>query len=456
MQFKINNLIYAILIFAAICFAGTSALAQRKYLFKWDQGSGTTMPGWTWSNDVAYGHPGWTLNADGPFGGGKTYMWGYGPRSFEKGGDSGGALAMLDTQNRAPSTTSGGALKVYDDDNNNHFPGWWLWYDGETLSDKNITNSDTNRWSFYIKLEGTTPATSTEPAAVFHVGTYLCEHTGLPTYGTGDGCPYEGPGNQHYYHYLYMSPGAWIHVLLDQHPTHKRDSFVPGNDPAYIAPPKDSSGQLRAMHYMEHLHQWYMEIRYDQSSPTDYLLDEMYFYSTKDASECSEPDQNDLSVTSLWVGYWPETGKWQIGWQDMSFTDASGLNLNDNTHSTFEIRWSTTPITNENYSSANIVSPEWFSGPTVTSFPNGLRRADPWWPRVWTQFDLPEGVEQSNSVIYFAIKDVSNIKANAGTNWPFNKPDGHNAPSPYIKTINYHINSSANTPKPSIINIDIN
>jgi len=269
-----------------------STTPERKYLFQWDEGEGTNMPGWTWSEDVAYGHPGWTLDEDGPHGGGGTFKWGYGPRSFRKAHHNGVGKAEIITDDYAPSTSSGGALRIYDDDiANGYAPGWWVWYDGEPLVDKAITQSNTDRWSFYIRLEGNQGATPSAPASVFHVGTYLCTDTGLSAYGTGDGCPYEGPGNQHYYHYLHMSPGAWIHVELDRHPTHHRGKFVAGNDPAYINPALDSGGTPRPMHYMEHLNQFYMIIAYDQGQSTEFLLDDMYFYSTQNPTESSEPNQ---------------------------------------------------------------------------------------------------------------------------------------------------------------------
>ena len=435
---KTKVLVTAIIIFSLFYFS--TAFAERKYLFTWDEGSGTNMPGWTWSNDVAYGHPGWTLDKDGPFGGGKTYMWGYGPRSFEKSDYHNDTSAEIIDTDEAPSTSSGGALRIFDTGQSTTYQScWWLWYDGEQLSKKNITDANTDRWSFYIKLSGITGATSTSPGATFHVGTYLTDDTACPSYGTGDGAPYEGPGNQHYYHYLYMSPGAWIHVELDRHPTHRRDSHVAGDDPAFILPTQDqcSPSHNHAMHYYEHLSRWYMEIARSQTNLTSYLLDDMYFYSTRDPQESAEPNQNDTSVTSLWVGYWPETGKWQMGWQDMSYVNQDGMNMNDNTESTFEIRWSTAPITNANYSSANIVAPEWLSGPEHTSYPHGVRRADSWSTRIWTQFTLPAGVTASHQKIYFAIKDVSVQGGNAGTSWPWNRPDGHNAPSSYIHAINY-------------------
>jgi hypothetical protein len=456
-----RRLIIALSVSLCVC---TSAVAEKSYLFQWDDGEGTDMPGWTWYNEgntkITSGHPGWILNTNGPFGGSQTFPWGDSVRTFELGGYGSNNLAEIVTTDRAPSTSTGGALRVYENpDTLNtaaHLTTWWIWYDGMPLSDRGLTDSTTDRFSFYIKTSGTNTATSTESGATFHVGTYLTDDTACSSYNTGAGSPYEGPGNQHYYHYLRLSPGAWLHVELDRHPTHRRNSFVAGDDPAFIQPADDACDPVvsHPMHYYEHLGQWYMEIRYEQAQETSYLLDEMYFYSTQDPTESAEPNQNDDSVTSVWVGYWPENGKWQMGWNDMSYMDANGSNTNDNTQSTFEIRWSTNPITNVNYNSATVVEPEWFTSPTHTSYPNGVRRWDSWDVRVFTQFDLPNNVESNNSVIYFAIKDVSVAGGNGGTNWPYNRSDGHNAASPYIRTIDYSI-SNVVASTPVIVNIKL-
>lgn len=413
------------------------AHAKRKYLFTWDKGSGTTMPGWTWSNDVAYGHPGWTLNADGPFGGGKTFMWGYGPRSFEKGGNSTKSTAIIDNQSIAPGTQNGGSLKVIDEANTLHRPGWWIWYDGESLGSRGITNADTDRLSFYLKAEGIrglpkTGAYNAFPEGNFHIGTYLCWNDGSPVYGQGDGCPYEGPGNQHYYHYLSIDPGGWIHVELDQHPQHKRDSFVPGNDPSFIEAGK---------HYYENLHQFYAIIKKDQDNKTYFNIDEICFYSTKDPTINIEPIQNVDSITSVWVGYFPRTGKWEISWSDQSFENSSGENRNDQTWSTFQIRWSTSPITNSNWDQAIPISAEYYAGPSYTgsSDLSIVRIITSWRATCWTQFKLPADIGTVSNKVYFAIKDISSAGAHAGSNWPYSHGDGHNAPSPYIHTIDYHL-----------------
>ncbi len=431
---------FLIVSFLMVVFGVNYVHAERKYLFKWDEGSGTNMPGWTWSDDVAYGHPGWT-NIDA-FDLVNSQI-GSGPQSFQKSTYGDSTLARIVTDQRAPSTSSGGSLELYDDGSTNIYQAtWWTWYDGIGLgkSPRNITDASTDRASWYIKVHATDIAgeNPSEFGTPFHWGVYLCDDGSQePNY---TGCPYEGPGNQHYYYYLYYQPDIWFHTLLDRHPTFKRESSVAGNDPAYNYPfVSPDTGINYPMHMFENIMQWYMEIRDPQDAPSNFYIDEMYFYSTQDSTEEAEPNQNDDSVTSLSIGYDQLTGKWYVFWQDMSYTDSNGWNLNDNTNSTFEMRWSTSPITNANYDNANIISPEWFSGPEYTSYPNGIRRASSWYTRAWTRFDLPSGTEDVYNHLYFAIKDVSVAGGNAGTQWPYTNIDGHSAASPYIKTIDYYI-----------------
>ena len=447
--------ISVLLIVISIFFITNNSSAQRKYLFKWDEGSGHNMSGWTWynrgNNTIYAGHPGWVNNTAWPVG--PNTQQGPGPRSFELNSIYGSSNttsedASVIVDDRAPSTTSGGSFKIYDDGGSQYYRSqWWMWYAGSGLGDSiyDIADDNTNRWSFYIKIHADEYMSNTHnaqgiydhPGVATHMGTYLCDQ-GQP--GDG-GCPYEGPGNTHYYFYMYYQPDIWIHTLLDRHPQHKRDSFVEGDDPAWIYP-NVVNGHSYPMHFYSHLHQFYLQMANTQTNPTNAIFDEMYFYSTQDLTEEAEPNQNDESITSLWIGYDHNTKYWYTGWQDESYEDHTGENLNDQTNSTFVMRWSTEPITNANFNQANVVHPDWFTYPEATSISDGIRRADAWSVRVWTRFSLPAGTE-NNHHLYFAIKDVSKAGMdNAGTNWPWNKNDGHDSPSPYIKTIDYYLPNS--------------
>ncbi len=453
MSSKKNIFLHICLLFVAVFFC--SPASSEQIFMDCNAGSGTERPGWTWLDDAnGYGQPGWQKDPMQDYGAG----W-FGPKSFNKGTDSTAwdassrDLAEIDTSNRAPSTATGGSFKVYDPAGVNvnvKRASWWLWYDGEPLSNKGYADSATDRWEFYLKTD--TPFTIPEDGlsdsisgANFHIGTYVCWDDGSPAYGTGDGCPYEGPGNQHYYHFLTVNPGAWINVQLDQHPNHRRDSCVQGtyNAPANTVYADDPTFYESGQHYLEHLNQFYFEIRDMQNEQdTAYWLDEMKFYSTQDGPE---PDQNEISISSPYVGYWPTGDYWEMGWHDLSFGSVQALSgdtcshRNETTHSTFEIRWSTAPVTNENFNQANTVTPLFYGGVTHTGEAHLVRRPNSWGTVVWTRFILPDDIEQDFHRIYFAIKDVSAAGVHIGTQWPWNRGDGHDAPTGNIRTIDYSI-----------------
>jgi hypothetical protein len=399
-------------------------------LLGWNNGDGQTLTGWDWLDDVAFGNNGWLLSENGPTGGGQSYNWGWGARSFNKSDYGKKNTALIDINNRAPSTGFGGSLKVFEmDDSTDHRSTWWLWYDGQPLSNRGITNSKTDRMDFYLKAEGMKAIKDDGGKESltnnFHIGTYLCWDTSNPSYGTGDGCPYEGPGNQHYYHYLGISPGAWIHVLLDQYPQHIR-----GKTRALVNNP---TLDIYNKNYFEQLSQFYFEIREQQNQKTNFMVDELNFYSTKDMVE---PLQNEESISSLWVGYWPEQDLWEMG-----FHDKSHLIYNDDNNSTFEIRWSISPITNANFENANLIEPKFYNGTEYVgqNAEHLIRRANGWTSNVWTRFELSRDIENEYLKVFFAVKDVSVEGEHVGTRWPYNKGDGHDAPTSNIKIIDYYL-----------------
>lgn len=255
----------------------------------------------------------------------------------------------------------------------------------------------------------------------YTMGTYL---------SWGDSVPYEGPGNQHYYHHLSVNPGTWIKVQFDEFPQHKRGSFVTGNDPSYMEAGK---------HYLENMIFFYMAAcDWNEGGPlTSFKIDEMRFYSTKDTAE---PDQNNESVTSFNVGYWPGEDYWEISWNDMSWTDG-GTHRNKPKYATFDVRWSTKPISNANFESANRIDPLFNGGQDVAGEDHLVRHYEGK-PVTWTRFRLPDDIEQNYNRIYFAVKDVSEKGRHKGSVFPWNtvkSGDGHDAPSPYIRTIDYDL-----------------
>ena len=388
--------------------------AVATVLYDWNEpgASGTNWPGWTWYPNGAddYGSPGWRKN-DGRWYSGNSNWY---PRIHLKHDYGNADLATIVNNDRAPSTAIGGALKIYDTGASGTYQACWWFLWGDTLQTKGLADTTTNRVDFYLKATGLGDQylTSDPENATIHIGTYLCWPNG--GYG-GESCPTEADG-QHYYHYLTINPNAWLHVQLDQHPTWQRGTGIPNNNPAGSSHP-----------YFAYMNGFYTEIRSPQSQATALYLDEMKTWQQTQS-------ENESSITSLWVGYWPATGKWEVGFNDLSWGNSYG-NYNDATQSKFEIRWSTSLITNSNWSSANTIIPEFHRYGSTNSF----RRPNSWKSVAWTRFTLPAGIEANNDIIYFAVKDTSSLADG----------DGHNAATSLIRTIDYNLRPDSSPPPPT-------
>lgn len=357
------------------------------------------------------------------------------PRSAQMYAWDGSATnnAEIDTINYAPSSSSGGSLHIYDTlESESYQSSWWTWFGLADVFSDISGQTGNNRLSFYIKINADAlpnmGADNGIPTNV-HVGTYLC---------WGDSCPDgEGPGNQHYYHYLSLAGDGWYHVKLDPHPNIVRGPYyIGGSDYVY-----DTFGVV----YWDRIIRLYTQIHDFQAAPTDMWIDEYDVYTEPVA-------ENDLSVCSLAVGYHPNIDKWEITWHDLSYyTSTAYQNLDDTTQSTFEVRWSNSPITNENYSSATLITPDYYGGISYSGTANLIRRTSSWATNVWTRFSLPD--QTGNSKVYFAVKDISVSGGHAGSIYPWNRTDGHNAPSELIKTIDYSISDESPIYKPPTISI---
>ncbi|MDR4503180.1 MAG: hypothetical protein MRK01_00115 [Candidatus Scalindua sp.] len=399
----INKIIINIFVLLLLSFLCSTNYIFAAKLLDWNDINvdGTSWSGWSWyphgAND--YGAVGWRYD-DGQFVSGNSNWM---PRIHEKTDYGNSNSALLDVNERAPSTSIGASLKVYDTGVSNTYQSCWWYFWSDNFGSQGIADNTTDRLSFYFKPTGIKdPQADSSNISTYniHFGTYLCWPGG--SYGAGKDCPTEANG-QHYYHYLTVNDDAWLHVLLDRHPQHKRGASL-GEVQDNPASPKN---------YYEYMNSFYLEIRQAQSSPTAYWVDEIELYT-------SNQDENDISITSVWVGYWPNTDKWEIGFNDNSFS-----NYNNDSKSTFEIRYSTALITNTNYSSALIIDPVYHEVGTTKQ----IKRPNSWKRPVWTRFTLPDTIEVGGNRIYFAIKDVSSV-ANG---------DGHNAPSSNIHTIDYVI-----------------
>lgn len=403
-------------IFSLICIVNVGAAnanAQSEFLnFNEPSASQTNWPGWTYSTkNVSYDRPGWHA---------ENYIVATSvrfPRSFRKDDYGNMSLAIIDSSKRAPSTNSGGSLKVYDTGTGTKFqPAWWIWQGDNTIGSKGIATSNHDRLSTYVYLQGINPITNPNvDGYTFEWGTYTCWPGG--GYGGGS-CPTES-NNGHWYHQVTLAPNMWVHILWDKHPSHRRGgSTAPPNNPSMVESGKD---------YFENHYNSYFQFQKSVGSAgtSAFWIDEMHFTS---AAEMGEPAQNDISISSLWVGYQPSDNHWEIGWNDTSNYA--------NHDSKYEIRWSTTPITNANFSKASLVKPLDFA---VGEF--AIHKSNTYKNMLWTRFNLPQGTETGNSKIYFAVKDISVAGG------------GYQAsPSPLIHTIDYSLRpttAGGPTPEPA-------
>lgn len=427
----IGSILYLLFLGVSGGLSAASSEYEAKTLFDWDTATGKDFTGWAYDSNVnLFGAAGWKwVDGSGRFGPCMAVSSICFPHSFNKTDYGENTAASIDNNVRAPSTTTGGSFLLDDSSSGDKQVSWYLWKDGRPLSEHGITDSTTDRMSFYINLQGmdvTNP--SSPPTQNFHIGTYLCWGSGGGH--QGEGCPYEGPGNLHFYHWLALGGGVgegWIHVLLDQHPQHRRGRLngeaAIQNDPVFASDGK---------HYFEQLSQFYMEVAYKQGQSVKAHIDEVEFYST---SNTSESLQNNVSISSLWVGYWPEGDYWEIGFHDSSISKYDSFS-----HSTFEIRWSTSPITNANWNLATPINALYFGDSKHTpNGPGSIRRITPTDGRAWTRFQLDDNVEATNNKLFFAVKDVSIAGQGSGAGFPYNYPDSKSAPNSYVTVIDYNI-----------------
>ena len=391
----------------------TTTTSEATTLMDFNSGSGTSLPGWTyWASGADdYGSPGWRKDSGRFVSGNTNWM----PRIMSYNSYGQDVLGTIDTANRAPSTSSGGSLRVSDTGKSSVQQAAWWWINDTNFGSQGLANANTDRLDFYFKTQGLTTnpgLEGSEPSSYnIHIGTYLCWPGG--GYGGGEGCPTEASG-QHYYHYLTIHDGAWLRVVLDRHPQWLRDCCEPSDNPAGSSRP-----------YFQNMNSLYLMIRDDQPNNTSFWVDEMRF------SQSTQPE-NDISISSVWTGYWASTNSWEIGFNDTSFPHGS---YNDTSMSSFEIRYSNAPITNANFSSATAITPLYHGYGSA----GRIKRPNPWKLPAWTRFTLPSSFNAPGAHVYFAIKDVSST-ANG---------DGHNSPSSYVKTIDYVVPGGTGVPTPT-------
>ncbi len=240
-----------------------------------------------------------------------------------------------------------------------------------------------NRMSLYVKLP---------PESSVGDGGW-----GSPPQNTMHIAPFITSGNgSHWYCPVDINGGAWVHILVDTHPG--------GNNSHNYSYPSRSIRDL-GVEFFNELYKFYIEflpVGGVASPRYNVWIDEVKFYYDP------EP-QNEETINIVAVSYHEEEKRFEIDFHD-KYTD------NMYSYSTYEVRYSFSPITNDNWDLAKPVHVLSHSGFHIDENYNGT--FEKWWPyytNVWASFRLREEDESKlvpGTTVYFAIKDISQIDGN--------------------------------------------
>jgi hypothetical protein len=261
-----------------------------------------------------------------------------------------------------------------------------------------------NRLSFYVMGPSTQTngggGSGSAPGATIEVGTFN------QTSSTGF----------HWYHTFYTNGGAWTHIQVDDHPQHNNAGSYTNNGDSFEAGGTAFLSSLFKF-YVSYLNQdTYMGLGVP---PYNVWLDNMYF------DYDSEP-QNEETINSVAVAWFSSDNHFEISFNDKY------LNVGQS-NSSYQVRYSFSPITNANFASATPVHVQAYSGFGEAARTDGI--FGKWWPYyegVWAAFNLANSADiaklTAGTKIYFAILDISQAGGSGsggqarsdglGGNWP--------------------------------------
>jgi len=226
---------------------------------------------------------------------------------------------------------------------------------------------------------------------------------GNPVTTTMNFGPFNGVGG-HWYHNIYSRGGGWIHVLLDSHPQHN-NAF---HNASLYPYPSASIRDMGVDYYntMSALYVVFMPYSGIDTVPYTVMYDEMEFYNDP------EP-QNNETIASPTVMYVPASKTFEIGLNDK-------YKGNSRSYSTYELRYSFSPITNANWAEAapvRILADARFD---IDERADG--KFAKWWPyyqSVWAPFTLASDEDKARLLpgtrIYFAVRDISQVDGDGST-----------------------------------------
>ena len=279
---------------------------------------------------------------------------------------------------------------------------------------------------FFLDETGATPGPAFPSAAAANYFSMYINHSSYVTNGSGgydtppnwtiNLDPYNGfglgGGGAHWYHRYYNQGGGWIHTIVDAHPQHVNTS------PIYPYP--GSAIRDQGQSYIQDIYRLEIDFlssdgSYDGSGdsfPYSVWMDEMEFDND------TEPQNNetiDSPAVSYYNGSVAETRYelpqyFEISLNDKYQNGAADAANGAASYATYQVRYSFSPITDSNWSSAIpvhvIADPRYF----IAARNDGLiSRNALGYNAVWAPFTLAPGdlsMLQPGTMVYFAIKDV--------------------------------------------------
>jgi hypothetical protein len=230
-----------------------------------------------------------------------------------------------------------------------------------------------------------------------------------PVSGTFDLGPFNGVGG-HWYHTLFTQGGGWAHVLMDGHPLHNNA----WSDASMYPYPSNGIRSMDTAYFNSMYRIYFAGTPYSGLDKPKFSMwvDEMEFQND------NEP-QNDETIVTPSIMFNDSSRTFEVGFADK-------YRNNEYCNASYEIRYSFSPITNANWSSAipcHILQDDRFN-----IVKNDTGHFEKWWSYyngIWAPFKLIDSDTDKckpGTLIHFAIKDKSQkngdgLDPNNGVTW---------------------------------------
>ncbi len=240
-----------------------------------------------------------------------------------------------------------------------------------------------NRLSLYVRLPDAADngpgGYATPPELTFNIG------------------PYNGVGG-HWYHNYTLQGGGWAHLIVDGHPQHN-NAWSSADKYPY---PSSSLRDMGTTYFLT-MYRWYLAAKpYDgiATPPYSMWVDEIEY-------QLDDEPQNNETICSPSIMHHAGDNRFEVGFMDK-------YKNNGKSYSTYEVRYSFSQITNDNWDQATPAKIRADARFGIEARNDGkFQKWHSWYQNTWASFTLTTLDEQllfPGRRIYFAIKDISQVE----------------------------------------------